>query len=405
MDLRVWVLCLAVAFAQVSLLIETHELATWIRENRTFCLLEVIGLGDTSDPRLDSHIPRAKTMLLKDILDQATLPGVKSPKTAAFIGEMKRYEVTKDTIAVLYDRKGMRSAAMLWWVMNLYGRSEKTAVLNGGLPKWIREGFPLQVGISPTQTNPTLQSNALYLYSPDPKKLWTSADIDSMQTTVQPFVQVLDVRARSDYVQSSIKSSVNMPIDIIHRADGALRSTIELKSIFEGYQVVTANTYLTVVVSVNGVDASAAILALGVIGKGNCALLDGGWNEYLIWVQGKNAAPLSPPIIVQPVPAASPGSIKAAAKQCTNCDKDNTQTLLALSAISSAPVTLQNCWEHCVSFCQDLPCEERCMQSFCQEAPTSVLLAEVLVGLSVMMGVALCCAVIISAQGNSLLDK
>ena len=400
-------MCLAVALAQVSLLIETHELATWIRENRTFCLVEVIGLGDTSDPSLDPHIPRAKLLLLKDILDQATLPGVKSPKTDAFIAQMKRYEVTKDTTAVLYDRKGMRSASMLWWIMNLYGRTDKTAVLNGGLPKWLREGFPLQVGISPTPINPALQNNALYLYSPDPKKLWTSADIDSMQTTVQPFVQVLDVRARSDYVQLSIKSSINMPIDIIHRADGALRSTIELKSIFEGYQVLTTNNYLTVVVSATGVDASAAILALGVIGKGNCALLDGGWNEYMIWVQGKNAAPLSPPIIVQPVPAAAPGSIKAAAQQCTNCamDKENTQTLQALSAISSVPSTFQSCWEHCASFCPDLPCEDRCVQSFCQEAPTSGLLAEVLVGLSVMVGVALCCAVIISAQGNSLLDK
>jgi len=376
MDLRFWVMALTLAAAQVSLLIETHELSTWIRENRSFCLVEVIGLGETFDPSLDKRIPGAKHLQLKDVLDPSVLPRVKSPKIDTFKATMKRYGITKDTIAVLYDSKGMRFASMVWWIMSLYGRADRTVVLNGGMLKWLREGQSTQTGLPPALLDPAQQNDLLYQYVLDPKKLWTSVDIDSMQTVPQPFVQVLDVRARSDYVQLSIKASINMPIDIINRADGALRSTIELKAIFEGYHVKVTNDYLTVVVSATGVDASVAILALSVIGKGNCAILDGGWNDYATWLKTKDAPPIAPPVIVQPVPAGpQPGSIKA------------------VGVVPSLPVSFQSCWELCASFCPDPACESRCSQSFCQEAPASLPGAEVLVlGLSLGVGVGLYCA-------------
>lgn len=379
MDLRFLVMSLTVVLAQVSLLIETHELSVWIRENRAFCLVEVIGLGETFDPSLDKRIPGAKHLQVKDILDPLALPGVRIPKLETFKAQMKSYGITKDTIAVLYDRGGMRFASMVWWIMSLYGRADKTAVLNGGMPKWTREGQATQTGLPPALLNPALQNDVLYSYLLDPKKLWTSADIDSMQTTPQPFIQVLDVRARSDYVQLSIKSSVNMPIDIINRADGALRSTIELKSIFEGYHVKVTNDYLTVVVSATGIDASVAILALAVIGKGNCALLDGGWTEYVNWLKTKDAPPLSPPVIVQPVPAGpQPGSIKAAG--CVNC---------AVETSLSVPASFRSCWERCSSFCPDPACESRCSQSFCEEAPAAMPAAQLVLALTVVAGVVL----------------
>ena len=396
MDLRLWLACLAAALAQVNFLLETHELSTWIRELRSFCLVEVIGLGEVSDPNLDKRIPGTKVLHLKDLLDLSVLPGVKSPKVEIFKAQMKRYEIAKDTIAVLYDRKGMQSASMLWWVMSLFGRGDRTAVLNGGLPKWQREGYSMQTGLAPLSSS--VQNEALYLYTLDPKKLWTSADIDSVQVNPQPFVQVLDVRARSEFVQLNIKSSINMPIDIIHRADGALRSMIELKSIFEGYGVMTTNVYLTVVVSATGVDASAAILALGVIGKGNCALLDGGWNEYQRWIKTKDMPLLAPPVVVQPVP----GSVKAVGRLRPDFQEETTQMLLTLPVVASVDT---NCWERCSSFCPDLPCEYRCAQSFCQEVSTSMLGAEVLLGLGIVAGMVLCCVVISFERGKSLVAK
>jgi thiosulfate/3-mercaptopyruvate sulfurtransferase len=40
---------------------------------------------------------------------------------------------------VVYDAVGIMSAARVWWLFHLMGKTD-TAVLDGGLPKWIAEG-------------------------------------------------------------------------------------------------------------------------------------------------------------------------------------------------------------------------------------------------------------------------
>ena len=42
---------------------------------------------------------------------------------------------------MFYDQKGLASAARGWWLMGLFGH-DQAAVLDGGLPKWLREGPP-----------------------------------------------------------------------------------------------------------------------------------------------------------------------------------------------------------------------------------------------------------------------
>jgi len=47
---------------------------------------------------------------------------------------------------VFYDQKGLASAARGWWLMGLFGH-DQAAVLDGGLPKWLREGRPTATGM------------------------------------------------------------------------------------------------------------------------------------------------------------------------------------------------------------------------------------------------------------------
>ena len=49
---------------------------------------------------------------------------------------------------VFYDQKGLSSAARGWWLMGLFGH-DGAAVLDGGLPKWRREGRPVETGAPP----------------------------------------------------------------------------------------------------------------------------------------------------------------------------------------------------------------------------------------------------------------
>ncbi len=58
------------------------------------------------------------------------------------MGEMG---VSNDSTVVFYDQKGIASSARGWWLMGLFGH-DAAAVLDGGLPKWRREGRPVEAG-------------------------------------------------------------------------------------------------------------------------------------------------------------------------------------------------------------------------------------------------------------------
>ena len=46
---------------------------------------------------------------------------------------------------VVYDSAGLFSAARVWWLFRLFGKTD-VAVLDGGLPKWRAEGRPVEDG-------------------------------------------------------------------------------------------------------------------------------------------------------------------------------------------------------------------------------------------------------------------
>src|ERR1700734_3295762 len=60
--------------------------------------------------------------------------------TALGLGDRMRF--------VVYDALGLSAAARVWWTLRAYG-VEDVRILEGGLPKWIKEGGPLQNGAAP----------------------------------------------------------------------------------------------------------------------------------------------------------------------------------------------------------------------------------------------------------------
>src|SRR5581483_2138646 len=50
-----------------------------------------------------------------------------------------------DDRVVVYDAQGLVTAPRAWWTFRAFGHDD-VAVLDGGLPKWRREGRPLATG-------------------------------------------------------------------------------------------------------------------------------------------------------------------------------------------------------------------------------------------------------------------
>src|SRR6204780_5884032 len=94
---------------------------------------------------LRAHIPGAAFFDIDQIADTDTdLPHM-VPTPGRFAKLMAGLGVSNTSRIVFYDQKGLASAARGWWLMGLFGHDD-TAVLDGGLPKWQREGRPTEAG-------------------------------------------------------------------------------------------------------------------------------------------------------------------------------------------------------------------------------------------------------------------
>src|SRR5580692_11068329 len=94
---------------------------------------------------LTAHIPGARYFDIDEIADQDTdLPHM-VPTPGRFAKLMAAMGVGNASRIVFYDQKGLASAARGWWLMGLFGH-DQASVLDGGLPKWLKEGRPTQAG-------------------------------------------------------------------------------------------------------------------------------------------------------------------------------------------------------------------------------------------------------------------
>ena len=89
-----------------------------------------------------AHIPGARFFDIDDISDaRSDLPHM-APPVEKFMSRMRAMGVGDGHQVVVYDGDGLLSAARVWWLFRLMGQ-ENVAVLDGGLPKWEREGRPV----------------------------------------------------------------------------------------------------------------------------------------------------------------------------------------------------------------------------------------------------------------------
>ena len=90
-----------------------------------------------------AHIPGARFFDIDDISDtRSTLPHM-APPPEKFISRMRAMGVGDGHQVVVYDQTGIFSAPRVWWTFRLMGKHD-VAVLDGGFPKWLAEGRPVE---------------------------------------------------------------------------------------------------------------------------------------------------------------------------------------------------------------------------------------------------------------------
>jgi thiosulfate/3-mercaptopyruvate sulfurtransferase len=181
---------------------------------------------------------------------------------------------------VVYDSAGLFSAARVWWTFRVMGVDD-VSVLNGGLPKWKREGRPLESGPprSRTARHFTARRNAdLVRDVSDVKRLLKDKSAEIVDARGADRFAGNAPEPRPGLRSGHIPGARNLPYAKLLNKDGTLKGAPEIERLFEQAGVDLSKPVVTSCGS--GITASVLALGLAEIGHRKAAVYDGSWSEW-----------------------------------------------------------------------------------------------------------------------------
>jgi len=234
------------------------------------------------DPRAEfaqAHIPGAAFFDIDAVADHSTdLPHM-LPDAATFERAVGTLGIASGDRVVVYDVRGVVSAARVWWTFRVFGH-DAVAVLDGGLRKWRAEGRAVESGTP-------MPAARAFKATLRPELV---RDLAAMRENLASrAAQVLDARSAGRFAGTEpepraglrgghIPASLNLPYDTLYRGDGTLKPPAEMRAAFEASGLDLARPVVTTCGS--GVTASVLALALYLVGRRDVAVYDGSWSEW-----------------------------------------------------------------------------------------------------------------------------
>ncbi len=228
---------------------------------------------------VQEHIPGARFFDINEIADtECGLPHM-APPPEKFMSRMREMGIGDGHQVVVYDGAGIFSAARVWWLFRYMGHFD-VAVLDGGLPRWKREGHPVDdmpPALGPRHMTARLQG---HLATDAGRVARASQSGDALILDARPAARFRGdaPEPRPGLERGHIPGSVNLPFDALLNDDGTFRSPGELKGVLAGAGVGSDTPVISSCGS--GVTASMIDLALEVTGHRRHAVYDGSWAEW-----------------------------------------------------------------------------------------------------------------------------
>lgn len=226
-----------------------------------------------------AHIPHAVFFDIGDLSDdESDLPHM-LPSPAKFGSRMRKLGLGDGNLIVVYDGASIYSSPRAWWMLRAMGH-EDVVVLNGGLPKWRREGRPVE-DLIPTPYRRH--------FTPRPNPALVRGFAEMQENLNTKAAQVVDARSpprfrgeeaepRPGVQPGHIPASANVHYAELIAPDGTLRPSAELANIFAAQGIDLQKPVVTTCGS--GITAAIDALALTALGAKDVALYDGSWAEW-----------------------------------------------------------------------------------------------------------------------------
>lgn len=226
-----------------------------------------------------SHIPGARYFDIDEISDaRSSLPHM-VPPPEKFISRMRAMGVGDGHQLVVYDGAGLFSAARVWWMFRLMGKTD-IAVLDGGFPKWLAEGRPVE-DMAPVMRDRHITVRRQNHLVRDVTQVAAAAKLGDHE--------ILDARApgrfrgeeaepREGLRAGHIPGSKNVHYRTLLNGDFTMKDAHALRSVFAAAGVDLSKPVISTCGS--GVTAGIIDLALERVGHDRHSVYDGSWSEW-----------------------------------------------------------------------------------------------------------------------------
>jgi len=226
-----------------------------------------------------AHIPGARFFDIDDNSDaRSDLPHM-APPVEKFISRMRAMGVGDGHQVVVYDGAGLHSAARVWWLFRLMGKTD-IAVLDGGFGKWQAEGRAVE-DMPPIMRDRHITVSRQNHLVRDVTQVAAASklgDHEILDARSPGRFRGEDPEPREGLRGGHIPGSKCVHYTTLLNSDGTMKDVDGLRAVFDAAQVDLGKPIITTCGS--GVTAAVISLALERIGHDRHSLYDGSWSEW-----------------------------------------------------------------------------------------------------------------------------
>lgn len=224
------------------------------------------------------HIPGAVFLdWTADIIDPDDPVPTQVAPPARIAEVLGRAGIGDDTTVVAYDgHPSSQFATRLWWVLRYYGH-DAVMVLNGGLPRWQREGRPIS---TETPRYPAAT------FTPRTRPEWRATAEEVLSLMGNPDVTLADARDAGQYTNAvrrgprggRIPGALHVPREAFLDEQGLFRPDTDMQAVAE--EAGLQRDQRIVAYCNGGVAATTVLFGLSLLDYPRLANYDGSWNEW-----------------------------------------------------------------------------------------------------------------------------